>query len=75
METPVFEVAILKISINHFSSGVLVLWKIVPDVSETRLRQFLHLYRRCLVEISQYSVPPHSRQTNPLGQRVLYNQA
>lgn len=57
MDTPVLEVAILKISIHNFGKGILVLWKIVPDVRETQLRQLLHLYKCCCVEISQYFFP------------------
>src|SRR3954452_14635626 len=65
---PFLAVATSHIARNQLVSGSLVAWKIVPAVRDTWCRQARHwIFGRVLSHLP--SVPPHSGQTNPPGQR------
>ncbi len=66
-EIPSLAVANDQQAVNHTVSGVRVLSKIVPAVTEVRCPQAAHMIRRSPVR--QPPTPSHLAHSNPCGQR------
>jgi len=66
-ETPFFGTIISHAASNHTVHGVVVSWKIIPAVTDTRRQHSRPRLRPSLPR--PLRVPPHCEHTNPSGQR------